>query len=104
MRLLPHITEIRRGLSFTSDPVFRGPGKSGLVINHGFEDSASVIERKPNPKREQAGEEQNLAHPGARMKLALRANVKDGDGDRGSKKNGNVDQDGSEPAGLRSAR
>src|SRR5205807_2772361 len=37
------------------------------------------------------------------MEFALRANVKDGDRDGGGKENWDVDQDGSEPARLRSA-
>jgi hypothetical protein len=71
------------------------------VVEDRFHDGARIVEGKANAEREQAGQEQHLLHPGPRMKLALRADIKDRDRNRRSKKNRDVDHEGADPARLR---
>ena len=54
-------------------------------------------------RKEQERKEQHLLHPGARMQLALRADIKDRDRDRGGKKNRDINQESADPTVLRPA-
>ena len=60
-------------------PVLRRSREIRFVVEDRFKNGAGVVEGKTNAEREQAWKEQHLFHPSARMKLALRANVKDRD-------------------------
>ena len=73
------------------------------MIENRFQNSARVVKGKTNAEREQAWQEQHLFHPGAGMKLALRADIKDRDRDRRGKENRDVDYEGADPARLRPA-
>jgi hypothetical protein len=59
------------------DPVLRRSCEIGFVIEDRFQDRTRVVKRETDSEREQARKEQHLFHPSARMKLALRTNVKD---------------------------
>src|SRR6266853_4882852 len=64
-------------LRFSLDPVLRCPREIRFVIENCLDNGARVVEGKTDAKREQARKKQHLFHPSVRMKLALRANVKD---------------------------
>src|SRR5919198_3080556 len=85
------------------DAVFGRAGEIGLVIDQRLQNSARVVERKANAERKQTRQEQDLLEPGAGMEDALRADVEDRDRHRGGEENRQVDEDGAQPAALRTA-
>jgi hypothetical protein len=81
-RLEGHVLAVAPGLRFPFDTVFRRAGEIRFVIENSFENGPRIIKRKTDAEREQARQEQDFLHPGARMQFALRANIKDRNGDR----------------------
>src|SRR2546423_2919819 len=90
-------------LGFAFDAVLGCARKIGFVIEDRFENCAGIIDGEADAERKERREEQNFFHPGARMKFALRAYIKYGDGNRRGKKNRNIEQHRSQPGGLRAA-
>jgi len=74
------------------------------VIEDRFQDRARVVEGKTDAERKQTWKKQHLFHPRARVKLALRADIKHCHRHRRGKKNRNVDQESAHPAALWPAR
>jgi len=91
-------------LRFSLDPVLRCPRKIRFVIEDRFQDRARVVEGKTDAERKQTWKKQHLFHPRARVKLALRADIKHCHRHRRGKKNRNVDQESAHPAALWPAR
>src|SRR5205814_8829307 len=89
-------------LGFALDPVLRGAGKIRFMIEDRFQDGAGIIDRETNAEGEERGQEEDFLHPGARMKFALRAYVKDRNGDGGRQEDRHVEEQGSDPGVLRS--
>ena len=79
------------GLRFTFDPVLGRSREIGFVVKERFQHGPGVVERETDAEREQTGQEKNFFHPGARMQLALRANVKYRHRYRGGEEDGDVD-------------
>ena len=74
------------------------------MIEDRFQDRARVVEGKTDAERKQTWKKQHLFHPRARVKLALRADIKHCHRHRRGKKNRNVDQESAHPAALWPAR
>ena len=72
--------QLRHGCALRSMPYLGVRAKSDVMIEHRFENRTGIVERKTDAEREQAGKQQNFLHPRARIQFALRADVKDGDG------------------------
>ena len=79
-------------LRLALDTIFRCAVEVGLMIEDSFEHSARIIKRETDAEREQAWQEQDFLHPGARMKFALRANIKDRHRNRSGEENRNIDK------------
>ncbi len=47
-----------------------------MMIKNGLEDSTRVVKRKADAEREQTREKEYFFEPGARVQLALRADIK----------------------------
>ncbi|MEY2543785.1 MAG: hypothetical protein QOE81_1246 [Verrucomicrobiota bacterium] len=85
------------------DSVLRRSREIRLVVEDRLQNGARIVKGKANAEREQEWKQQHLLHPSSRMKLALRADVKDRDRDRRGKKNRDVDHKSADPARLRPA-
>ena len=93
--------QLRHGCDLRSIPYFGRAGEIGFVIENGLENGAGIVQRETDAEREQAGQEQDFLHPGARMQFPLRANIKDRDGDGRGQEDRDIDQQHPKPAGLR---
>src|SRR5947207_14127587 len=62
------------------DSILRCARKFRTMIEDRFQNGSRIIERKPDPEREQAGQEEYLSHPDSRVEDSLRANVTNGHG------------------------
>src|SRR2546421_2531962 len=102
-RFQRHVLAGTPRLGFAFDAVLGRAGEIRFVIEDRLENGARIINRESYTEREQGRQKEDFFHPGARMQLPLRANVKHCDGNRRSHKNRNVEEQRADPRRLRAA-
>jgi len=95
-----HVLAGAPGLSFALDPVLRRAREIRFVIEDRLEHRPGIIKRKTDAERRRRLLQQYLLHPGARVQLALRAYVKDGDGDGSREEDRRVEKERPHPTSF----